>query len=124
VVGIDDEHLKQTLQQVVHRSPEKRGAFHGDVRTTHRLQPVDKRQQFLGHRGAGTDLVLDVSVCARVHETGHHEFLVDVQPAAGWIDDLHQAPPQDNQNAPPHQRDVRFLRYSPACCPTCGRNIS
>lgn len=85
VPGVDDKGFDLFhLQQIVNGLSKRARAFHGDMRTAMRLDPIDEGKQILGHRGEGSDLFV-----IRGDDAAYHVLLVNVESTDVRVNDVH-----------------------------------
>ncbi len=89
VRGVDDEQLEAGLEDVVDRLPERPGALHRDVADIGRGQPVGEREQLASGRSERSYLAGELRSRTRGQPTGDDRALVDIEPGAAGMDDLH-----------------------------------
>src|SRR6266511_2859988 len=110
VRGVDDEQLEAGLEDVVDRLPERPGALHRDNGDAGFGQPVGEREQLAGGRSERSDLAGGLRSRTRGQPTGDDRALVDIEPGAAGMDDLH-----GDASRPDGREDAHLVRECLAC---------
>ena len=89
VLGVGEHELEAFLQHVPDRPPVDPGRFHRHMRAAVSADPVGKRQQLAGRGRKVAGLVM-----ARGRDAAHagnYRVLVDIEPRAARIQNLHRS---------------------------------
>jgi hypothetical protein len=89
MVGIDQQHLAATFQDIEYGRPGVTSTLDGDRGAPTGEQPIGEREQRNGHRPEGADLLTPAPMPIGGYHTGHHRLLVDVQTSAPLVHDGH-----------------------------------
>jgi len=121
MLGVDDEHVELTFQQVIDRPPVDAGAFHHHMRAASLGQPIRQGQQVGCHGSEGSDGLVRLTRRIGNHQASYDRLLVDIQATAALIDDIHQAPPHRPIQFVTRQQGAYLRRNSSACFPNGER---
>jgi len=89
---VDNEQLDVTFQEGIDWAPKRGGAFHDDMRTLFRPQPVAQCEQVLGHGAVAANVLANAPIRRGHQQAGDDELLVNIQAAAVLVQDTHNAP--------------------------------
>jgi len=94
VLRVDHEYLELPVQYVVDRFPIDARTFHRHMRDRLLGKPLRQCFQITRHRAKRARHFDWLAVRPRHNHTGHHGFLVNINPTTAFILDLHRTPPQ------------------------------
>jgi hypothetical protein len=112
VLGIDQQQLELSFQDVEDRLPVHAGRFHGRMGHSLGGQPVRQGQQVARDGAEGTHLLVQAPI---VRETAHANddgVLVKVEPGTAAVEGVHGSSPK----ATPHRRTAKGTRLPCVLC--------
>src|SRR5215475_1494179 len=93
MLSVNHQQFHLPFQNVVDRLPEHPGALHGYMRAPRRHQPVRQPQQLLCEGGKASYFLMQFAVGVDSPQTRHDKSLVNVDPTAALIKNVHLWPP-------------------------------
>src|SRR6266508_4824928 len=89
MLGVDQQQVESVFEQVIDRLPVHPAALHGHMGAACLQQPVRELQQIVRHSPEASDLFARPPIRPWGDQTRRHDLLVDVQPTAALVHDVH-----------------------------------